>query len=218
MEQWISPDVAKRAFESCRPPVLRVCRSLLHHWCAASQRESVQLIQERDVVLPFVEREATISGLLGTQCFSEDFGSSFPDRRYPRSPFPAMLTTPGAGKSRVLCEFCASPQVQAAAAARGVHVVPLLITFNCACAVQVDENTPEAIESAIATRILLDAQSDVAVRRSSGIPLEARAAVEIWLRTRVTPFATSDIVVVLGMDEITHLKVCAVLLGACIRP
>jgi len=180
-------------------------------------RVILQLIHERDVVLPFVEREATISGLLGTQCLSEAFSLSVPDP-YPRSPFPAMLTTPGAGKSRVLSEFCASPQVQAAAAARGVHVVPLLITFGCGCLVELDENTPEAIESAIASRILLDAQSDVAVRRSSGIPHKARAAVEIWLRTRVTPFATSNIVVVLGMDEITQLKVCAALLGACIGP
>jgi hypothetical protein len=123
-----------------------------------------------------------------------------------RYPFPALLTTSGAGKSRLLHELCASQPIRKAAAGRKVDIVPLLITFNCNSELQ-GQPTADTVPHEIAARIVLDAYASKQLDpRLVQIGWTCQAAVELWLSLRA-PHPTRDLVVMLGVDEITKFTV-----------
>jgi hypothetical protein len=162
-----------------------------------------------DLDLPFLEREGTIDGLMRTAGFHQFLNESetgLPSAIAERYPFPALLTTPGAGKSRLLHELCASKPIRTAAKRRKVDIVPLLITFNCNSDLQ-GQPTADTVPHEIAARIVLDAFATRPLDQSLvGMRFAVDAAVRLWLSLRA-PNPTRDLVVLLGVDEITRLKV-----------
>jgi hypothetical protein len=123
-----------------------------------------------------------------------------------RYPFPALLTTSGVGKSRLLHELCASQPIRTAAARRNVDFVPLLITFNCDSKLEL-QPTAHTAEHEIAARIVLDAFATRPLdQRLVGMRCTVEAAVKLWLSLRA-PHPTRDLVVMLGVDEITRFTV-----------
>ena len=153
--------------------------------------------------------------MLDTQAFSTYLGngSGLPPKIDTRYPFPALLTTPGAGKSRLLHELCAHPLVREAAAKRDVDIVPLHITFNCHSGLKKGNPTEHTIGGELVARILLDASAAAALDDrfySYSDYLSCKAAVRLWIEQRVRA-PSRDVVIVMVVDDITLVKVCFVM-------
>lgn len=163
-----------------------------------------------DLCFPVLrERDDTVQALLGTDLFNAYLGpgSGLPDAVDWRFDFPALLTTPGAGKSRLLHEFCAHSLVRKAAQNRGVDIVPLHITFNCLSALVYPDSGQVIAETELAARILLDAFAVQNLDDRCYPPgLTCAQALRIWVVQRLRR-PSRDVVIVMCVDEITFIKV-----------
>ena len=155
-----------------------------------------------------MERDDTVSAILDSKAFQTYFGAGngLPTAVSWKYYFPAVLTTPGAGKSRLLHELCAHRLMREAARKRGVDIVPLHITFNCQSPLFTPPTGKLVMEAEIAARILLDASDtmklDARFYRSG---MSCVQALQCWVRQRVR-CPSRDVVIILAVDEITLIK------------